>query len=104
MFIICELGERLSSKFVTFSDALQQCNWYSFPKGIRKVYVPILADAKQAVIIKGFANTLCARESFKKVLHTIPKYEVDFNAFFYIFHEIDFVEKFLLFSVATNNW
>lgn len=29
------------------------------------MYVTILADAEQP--IKGFANTLCARDSFKKV-------------------------------------
>lgn len=68
MFIICELGERLSSKFVEFSDTFYQCDWHSFPMEIQKMYVTILADAKKPVMIEGFANTLCARESFKKVI------------------------------------
>lgn len=68
MFVICELGQRLTLKFEQFSDALYQCDWYSFPIEMQEMYVIMLMNAQQPVIIKGFANTLCARESFVKVI------------------------------------
>lgn len=68
MFMISELGERLTSKFAEFNDALYQCDWYEFPIGMQQMFVMITANAQHPVIIKGFANTLCARKSFKKVI------------------------------------
>lgn len=68
MFIICELGEQLSSKFAEFSDALYQCDWHSFPNEAQKVLLALMMFAQEPVIVKGFANILCARESFKKVI------------------------------------
>lgn len=67
MFVICELGERLSKKFADFNDALYQCDWYSFPIGMQQILLTMIMNAQEPVIMKGFANTLCARESFLKV-------------------------------------
>ena len=53
--------------FDSFNDTFSQCDWYSFPIEIQQMLVIVMANAQQPVIIKGFANTLCARESFTKV-------------------------------------
>lgn len=67
IFIVCELGERFSNMFKMFNDELWASNWYEFPIPIRRMFVMVLAEAQQTVVIEGFASTLCARVSFKKV-------------------------------------
>lgn len=67
VLIVCELGERMTNAFDSFNATLYQCDWYEFPIGIRQMFVMVLFNSQRTVMIKGFANTLCARESFKKV-------------------------------------
>lgn len=67
IFIVCELGERFSNMFKLFSEELWSSNWYEFPIEIRRMFVMVLAESQQTVMIEGFASTLCARVSFKKV-------------------------------------
>lgn len=67
---VCELGERLTDKFSLFGITIYQWNWNYFPVEVQKMLIIVLADLHEPVIVRGFANTLCARESFKKVIQT----------------------------------
>lgn len=51
-----------------FNETLYQSNFYEFPIEIRKMFVIVLMEAQKTVMIEGFAHTLCARKSFKKVI------------------------------------
>lgn len=67
IFIVCQIGEMTTMKFDSFNDTFYQCEWYLFPTDIQRMLLIVMANAQQPVIIKGFANTLAARESFTKV-------------------------------------
>lgn len=67
IFIVCEIGEMTTSEFDSFNDTFYQCEWYEFPIKIQRMLLIVTANAQHPVIIKGFGNTLCARESFTKV-------------------------------------
>lgn len=71
IFIVCELGQRLTNEFDTYNHTLYQCNWYAFPIELRHMFIVVLMNAQQPVVIKGFADTLCARESFEKVTNSV---------------------------------
>lgn len=72
-FQVCELGERTTAGFDSFNDTFFQCEWYLFPIELQQMLLIMIANAQQPVIIKGFANTLCARESFAKVNKNLIK-------------------------------
>lgn len=65
---MCELGEQLTAKFSLFNITMYQWNWYLYPADVQQMLVLVLADVQEPVIVRGFANTLCARDSFKKVM------------------------------------
>lgn len=67
LLFVCEIGERTTDKFNKLNSKIYQCDWYVFPIKMQQMLVIVLANAQRPVIVKGFANTLCARESFKKV-------------------------------------
>lgn len=68
MFITCMFGERLTIAFEQFSDALYQSDWHSFPIQMQQILLILMVNAQQPVRLTGFANTLCALESFNKVI------------------------------------
>lgn len=88
IFIVCELGERMSNMFKSFNETLYQSNWYEFPIEIRRMFALVLMDAQQTVMIEGFANTLCARKSFKKVILHRLRFHKAITNFNYNFRHI----------------
>lgn len=64
---MCEFGECLTYHFDLFDDAISYCRWYLFPIGLQKKLVIVMANAQQLATLRGFGNTPCLRESFKKV-------------------------------------
>lgn len=64
---MCEFGERLTQHFDLFDDAISHCRWYLFPIRMQRDLVIIMANAQQSATLRGFGNTPCVRESFKKV-------------------------------------
>lgn len=64
---MCECGETVTSQFEMFNDELNLCKWYVFPTEMQKMLIIAMANAQQPTILRGFGNTLCIRESFKKV-------------------------------------
>lgn len=77
--IFCENGERVTNQFQVFNVELRQFNWYILPINVQKMFVIMVANAQQPSFIRGFANALCLRESFKVV-----KYYIDWNEFLFI--------------------
>lgn len=69
MFCACEMGERLSNQFNAINDTLCKSKWYSFPIGIQRIMVIVIANAQQDAYIQSFGTLPCARNSFKMVNH-----------------------------------
>ena len=67
MFILCQFGEMVNSSFADLNDEFYQLDWYSFPSEFQRMLPTLLMNAQQEVVIKGFLNVLCTRETFKKV-------------------------------------
>lgn len=67
MFFACEMGERLSSQFVTINDALSKCKWYLFPIKLQRMLVIVTANVQQEAHIQSFGTLPCLRDSFKTV-------------------------------------
>lgn len=68
----CNLGEMLTKHFEMFDDALGQCDWYLFSIEIQRMLVIIMSNSQRPAILTGYGNIQCTRETFKKVLETIP--------------------------------
>lgn len=105
IFVICELGQRLTNTFDSFNDTLYQSNWYSFPIEIRRTFTIVLTNAQKPVIVQGYASTFCVREYFRLVIvhFFLPskfKYQIKFLLFF---RALDHSEKLLLFHFASSN-
>lgn len=105
MFIICALGERITDACDSFNVVLCQCDWYSHPIEMQQIFVMMLMNAQQPVKMKGFANTLCAHESFVKVSFTdFIRYEITFLILFFPF-KLDRSKKLmLLFDASNSRW
>lgn len=57
----------VTHEFKQFHEKLSQCNWYEFPRELQRMLVIVLINTQEPATIKGFANTSCTREEFKKV-------------------------------------
>lgn len=71
IFFSCEFGEMLSDEFSRVNDLFYECNWHLLSAQVQRVFKMILADTQQPVIIKGYGNVSCLRETFKKVGDTV---------------------------------
>lgn len=70
IFFLCELGEMVTNQYEFLNDQMYQCDWYSFPIGMQRMFVTFMSFTQQPVLIHGYGNTLtqCTREIFKKVI------------------------------------
>lgn len=73
IFLLCELGETVTSQFELLNDELYQCDWYLFPVRMQQMFVTFMKCTQQTVLIRGYGNTLtqCTRETYKKVIYKI---------------------------------
>lgn len=71
IFGFCEYGEMLSEQFDAVGDKLCQCDWYTFPIKLQRIFLIVVVNAQQMTVIYCFENTPCARDTFKKVNLTI---------------------------------
>lgn len=67
IFIFCELGENLTERFNRIPIIIYDSEWYNFPKDVRRALPTVMIAAQQPMVLQGFANLKCTRESFKKV-------------------------------------
>lgn len=68
IFAFCEFGERVTHQFNLFNEKFCHCDWYLLPIEIQRMYLIVLVGVQDPVMIRGFANTLCSRDAFKKVI------------------------------------
>lgn len=57
----------VTDQFEMFKDELCLCDWYLFPIDVQRMLIVAMANAQQRTYIQGYANTLCARITFKQV-------------------------------------
>lgn len=69
IFLLCELGERLTDRFNQIDNTVLQCNWYKYPKNVRKMLPIIISDTQQSFVFVGLGNIQCSRDAFKNVSH-----------------------------------
>lgn len=65
--ISSEFGELLSRKMSTVNINLSQCKWYLFPHEMKRMLIIVLTNTQQPMIVCGFGNIPCSRETSKKV-------------------------------------
>lgn len=65
--ILCELGERVTQQFNAFNEQVIQCEWHLFSLDLQRMLLIFMCDSQQPAFVRGFANIVCTRDSFKKV-------------------------------------
>lgn len=81
VFIVCELGQRMTDAFGEISDAIGNFNWNLFPDDFKKMLPIIIQFAEQPVDIEFFGSISCSRKVFKKVCETNCCKKIYFNQF-----------------------
>lgn len=108
IFLVCEIGERLTKEFSAFEESLIQSDWYAYPNGMRRIFALILANAQKPVIVQGFGSTFCVREYFRLVIALFfaqfkwPT-QTQIHLIFILFSAIDTSKKLLLFSDTSSS-
>lgn len=69
IFIFCEFGERVTNEYIDVDNEINQLDWYLYPLRIQQFMIMTIAGSAQPVVIRGYGNCLCTRESFKNVSH-----------------------------------
>lgn len=67
VFVLCELGQRITNRFEQLDDSFGQCNWYLFPIEMKKMFVITTAISQQPIFIRGYGNVFCSCETLKRV-------------------------------------
>lgn len=105
VFFLCELGQMVSDQYEFLNDEVSQCDWYSFPMEMQRFFMVFISFTQHPVLIQGFGNTRCVRDTFKNVrystlLRTTPNLSFfNFSNFFIA----DDSYKLLLFYVPLSN-
>lgn len=89
IFLICELGERLTGQFDEIATEIFRSNWYTFPMDVKKALPLFIKGAQIPVVLNGLGHILCTREAFKNAsFFDFPKAHIEIKQF------IDFVPLF----------
>lgn len=67
VFIICDLGQRLTDAFEEDRDELLTFDWYLFPLEIRRLLPNILIGTQQPVVLDCFGSICVLRSTFNEV-------------------------------------
>lgn len=67
VFIICEMGQRISYAFDEIGEMIWDMKWYLHSNKIQKLLPIIINAVQKPVAIKFFGSVTCSRESLKKV-------------------------------------
>lgn len=67
IFFFCELGERITSRFSNLGHEMCQCDWYTLPIDIQKVFPLIIAGMDTPIKLIGMGSIQCSRVAFKYV-------------------------------------
>lgn len=67
VFIVCELGQRMTDAFEKIDISMDHLDWYLFPIEIQRQLPMIIVVAQQSVLLESFGSIGCTREVFKNV-------------------------------------
>ena len=67
MFVICELGQRVSNAFDEIGDEFDKFNWYRFPNEINRLLPMLMAETQESVTLEVFGSLTCCRIVLKSV-------------------------------------
>lgn len=96
-FFVCEIGEFIICQFEMFNSELCQCNWYLCSIKMQRMLMVFISITQQPTIIQTIGHQLCARSTFKSVIHTCEI--LDSELFCRIFLTIFFFS-----STDYSNW
>lgn len=71
IFLLCDLGERLTYRFNQIDNAIFQCNWYKYPIEIQTVLPIIVNNTQQSFVLSGMGNIQCSHDALKNVSYSI---------------------------------
>lgn len=108
VFLVCEIGERVTIEFDAFNESLILSDWYTYPIEMRRIFALVLSNAQKPVIVRGFGNTFCVREYFRLVIVwffvQIKNQTIGQIHFFSIlFYALDTSKKLLLFYDTSSD-
>ena len=67
VFIVCELGQRVSNGFDDIDSKIDQLRWYKLPKDLWRMLPILMAGSQNPARLAVFGSIKCNRESFKLV-------------------------------------
>lgn len=67
IFVICEIGHRVSKAFEETDILFDRLHWYSFPIEMWHMLPTVFAAAQEPIVFNVFGSISCSREDFKKV-------------------------------------
>lgn len=104
IYLLCELGQKVTDRFGVFHTELYQCHWYCFSIEIQRMLAIFLLDTQQPVFIHSSGDILCTREVFKKViLKQKRSRKMNIFEFCFSFYFADNQRWILLFYDASTN-
>lgn len=67
IFIICDVGNEVTTHFSSIDDAIYECAWYKLPLNLKK-YIPfMMMIAQKPIYIQSMGYIRCTRETFRMV-------------------------------------
>lgn len=105
ILLLCELGETVANQYALLNDELCQCDWYLFSVEMQQLLLTFMSFSQQPVTIRGYGNTQCIRETFKKVKSNCRKIYKNQLSYHFIkwFLLLDDSCKWLVFYGASSN-
>ena len=97
LFLICEFGQMITNRFDQLNEAIDDCDWSSFPKEIQKILPIIIQNTQRPVVLRTFENASCSRETFRRV-----NFHFEVVIFCYTIHLFWFIN--LKFSMLFIRW
>lgn len=104
IFLICEFGERFTTRCESIEEAFYHWYWYLFPMEIQKLLVLAIASAQHTFIIKGYGNIPCTRSTFKSVNRNQFNISFHFNKFHFVLLLDGENMPFIFYGAPPNRW
>lgn len=67
LFIYCFFGDQVTNQFESLGPSLYQCNWYFLRLDFLTLLPFTILSTQKLIHVRGFGNSSCTRETFKKV-------------------------------------
>lgn len=71
VFVICEIGNKITNEFDTIDDTFYKLDWNAYPEEIKRMMLVILQVTQQPVELFAYGNYPCSRDTFKRVIEFI---------------------------------